>query len=149
MILALGVNKINIRINANINGGDNSMDNVSDSILLSVKKVCGIQADCTDFDTDIIMHINTTFLTLNQLGVGPAKGYSIKNEYDLWSDYLPEDNPNFEAVKTYIGSKVRLIFDPPTSSIVAETLKEVTKELEFRLNVEAETGSGSGVVSNV
>lgn len=124
------------------------MDNVSDSILLSVKKVCGIQADCTDFDTDIIMHINTAFLTLNQLGVGPAKGFSILDESALWSDYLPEDNPNFEAVKTYIGSKVRLIFDPPTSSIVAETLKEVTKELEFRLNVEAETGSGSGVVSN-
>lgn len=118
------------------------MDDVSDSILLSVKKVCGIQPDCTDFDTDIIMHINTAFLTLNQLGVGPAKGFSIADKDALWLDYMPEDNPNFEAVKTYVGAKVRLVFDPPMSSIVAETLKEVTKELEFRLNVEAETGSG-------
>lgn len=124
------------------------MDNVNDSILLSVKKVCGIQPDCTDFDADVIMHINTVFLTLNQLGVGPAKGFSITDNFAVWSDYLPEDNPNFEAVKTYIGAKVRLVFDPPMSSIVAETLKEVTKELEFRLNVEAETGSGSGVISN-
>lgn len=122
------------------------MDDVSDSILLSVKKVCGIQPDCTDFDTDIIMHINTAFLTLNQLGVGPVKGFSIADKDALWLDYIPEDNPNFEAVKTYVGAKVRLVFDPPMSSIVAETLKEVTKELEFRLNVEAETGSG--VISN-
>lgn len=142
MILVLGENSINIRIN----GGDNDMNNVNDSILLSVKKVCGIHPDCTDFDTDIIMHINTAFLTLNQLGVGPAKGFSIADKDALWLDYMPEDNPNFEAVKTYVGAKVRLVFDPPTSSIVAEALKEVTKELEFRLNVEAETGSG--VISN-
>lgn len=151
-ILALGENKINISINANINGGDNDMAsggiNISDSILLSVKKICGIQPECTDFDTDIIMHINTAFLTLNQLNVGPVNGFSIADKTDSWDDYLPEDNPNFEAVKTYIGSKVRLTFDPPTSSVVAESLKETIKELEFRLNVEAETGSGSGVISN-
>lgn len=122
------------------------MDNVSESILLSVKKLVGIQPDCDSFDADIIIHINTAFLTLSQLGVGPVNGFSITDKTDLWSDYLPEDNPNFEAVKTYVGSKVRLVFDPPTSSIVAEALKEVTKELEFRLNVEAETGSG--VISN-
>ena len=121
------------------------MDEVSDSILLSVKKVCGIQPDCTDFDIDIIMHINSTFLILKQLGVGPPKGFSIANEMSSWSDFIPEDDPNFNAVKTYIGAKVRLIFDPPMSSIVAEALKETVKEFEFRLNVEAETGSESEV----
>lgn len=147
MTLVLGVNdSLNISINNNYNGGDNSMDNVSESILLSVKKLLGIHPDCNSFDADIIMHINTAFLTLSQLGVGPPKGFSITDESALWSDYLPKDNPNFEAVKTYVGSKVRLVFDPPMSSIVAEALKEVTKELEFRLNVEAETGSG--VISN-
>lgn len=124
------------------------MDNVSDSILLSVKKLVGIQPDCDSFDADIIMHINTAFLTLNQLGVGPAKGFSITDESTKWLEYMPEDNSNFEAVKTYIGAKVRLIFDPPTSSVVAEALKETVKEFEFRLNVEAETPSGSGVISN-
>lgn len=150
MTLALGENNnINIRINANINGGDKNMAsgdvNVNDSVLLSVKKMVGIQPDCTSFDADIIMYINSAFMVLNQLGLGPTNGFTIKNEYDLWSSFIPEDNKNFEAVKTYMGAKIRLIFDPPTSSVVAEALKETIKEFEFRLNVEAETPSGSEV----
>lgn len=122
------------------------MDNVSESILLSVKKMIAIQPTDESFDADLIIHINSAFFVLNQLGVGPVKGFSITDKTALWSSYLPESNPNFEAVKTYIGSKVRLMFDPPMSSIVAEALKEVVKEFEFRLNVEAETESG--VISN-
>lgn len=147
-ILALGEPKINIRINDNINGGDKVMDNVKESILLSVKKMIGIHPEYTDFDVDIIMHINSTFMILNQLGIGPPNGFTITDASDIWTDYIPEGNKNFEAVKTYIGAKVRLIFDPPTSSVVAEALKETIKEFEFRLNVEAETPSGSEVVQN-
>lgn len=119
--------------------------NINDSILLSVKKMIGIQPEYTDFDPDIMMHINSAFMVLNQLGLGPTNGFTIKNDYDLWTDFIPEGNKNFEAVKTYMGAKVRLIFDPPMSSVVAEALKETVKEFEFRLNVEAETPSGSEV----
>ena len=148
MILVLGVNdNLNIRINANFNGGDDIMEDVTNSILLSVKKVLGIYPDDTSFDADIIMHINSAFMVLNQLGVGQEKGFSIIDKFALWSDFIPEDNANFEAVKTYIGAKVRLIFDPPTSSIVAEALKETVKEFEFRLNVAAETKTESEVTT--
>lgn len=110
-----------------------------DSILTSVKKLLGITEECKHFDTDIIVHINSVFLTLQQLGVGPAKGFSISDEYATWDLYLPEDNPSFEAVKSYIYLKVRLLFDPPSSSAVMESMKNMANELEWRLNVEAET----------
>lgn len=148
MILVLGVNNsVNISINPNINGGDNNMDDVSRSILLSIKKMVGIHPDSYDFDADLIIHINSAFMVLNQLGVGPKNGFTITDSTEEWTDFIPEGNKNFEAVKTYIGAKVRLIFDTPMSSVVAEALKEIVKEMEFRLNVESETPSGSEVTA--
>lgn len=123
------------------------MDDVSKSILLSVKKLLGVHPESYDFDSDIIIHINTAFMVLNQLGIGPKTGFSIFDNTTEWTDFIPADNPNFEAVKTYIGAKVRLLFDPPMSSVVTEALKENVKEMEFRLNVEAETPSVSEVIS--
>lgn len=110
-----------------------------DSILTSIKKMLGITAEYTHFDPDIIMHINTVFLTLAQLGVGPSDGYSIEDDYATWSDFLPEGDKRFEAVKTYIYLKVRLVFDPPTSSAVIEAINRSIAELEWRLNVAAES----------
>ncbi len=115
-----------------------------DSILTSIKKLLGIAEDYKHFDNDIIIHINSVFMILNQLGVGPANGFSISDEFATWADYLPEDNKNFEAVKTYIHLKVKLIFDPPLSSTVAEAMKQMISELEWRLNVEAESGGKEG-----
>lgn len=109
-----------------------------ESILQSIKKLLGMAEDYTAFDADIIIHINSAFMILNQLGVGPANGFSISDENAVWSDYLPENNKNFEAVKTYVYLKVRLIFDPPMSSAVIEAMRQMISELEWRLNVEAE-----------
>lgn len=109
-----------------------------ESILTSIKKLLGITEDYTHFDTDIILHINTVFMVLNQLGIGPANGFSISDKTATWDEFLPTDNKNFEAVKTYIHLKVKLIFDPPLSSAVMESMKQMISELEWRLNVEAE-----------
>ena len=109
-----------------------------ESILTSIKKLLGIEEEYTHFDADIIMHINTTFMILKQLGVGPAEGFSISDATAVWSDFIA-DAQNFEAVKSYMAMKVRLIFDPPTSSAVAEALKQNIAECEWRLNAAAET----------
>ena len=108
-----------------------------DSILTSIKKLLGITAEYTQFDTDLIMHINSVFSILTQLGVGPSTGFSIHDEYSVWTDFLPED-PRLEMVKTYIYLKVRLMFDPPDRSAVADAMKRQIDELEFRLNVAAD-----------
>lgn len=108
-----------------------------DSILTSIKKFLGITAEYTQFDTDLIIHINSVFSILTQLGVGPSTGFSIHDEYSVWTDFLPED-PRLEMVKTYIYLKVRLMFDPPDRSAVADAMKRQIDELEFRLNVAAD-----------
>lgn len=110
-----------------------------ESILQTIKKLLGVSEEYTQFDTDIIMYINTTFMILRQMGVGPATGYSIMDEYALWTDFMSDEDPNFETVKSYIAMKVRLMFDPPTGSIHMECLKSMINELEWRLRVESET----------
>lgn len=108
-----------------------------ESILISIKKMLGITKEYDHFDNDIIMHINSVFMILNQLGVGPSSGFTITGEYETWDTFLPEGQ-NLEAVKSYMYMKVRLLFDPPSSSIVMECMNRMISELEWRLKVEAE-----------
>lgn len=111
-----------------------------ESILTSIKKLLGITAEYTHFDTDIIMHINSAFMTLHQLGVGPEEGFAIRDAEATWIDFLPEASwMKMEAAKTYIYMKVRLAFDPPTSSAVTESFNRMISEAEFRLTVAADT----------
>lgn len=105
-----------------------------ESILTSIKKLLGIAEEYEHFDADIIMHINSVFSILTQLGVGPSNGFSIENKEAKWHDFLGEDN-GVEMVKSYIHLKVKLLFDPPLSSAVMEATNQMIKELEWRLNV--------------
>lgn len=105
-----------------------------ESILHSIKKLLGIAAEYTQFDDDIIMHINTVFLNLTQLGVGPKEGFSIKNEFNCWNEFI-DNNAQLNAVKSYVYLKVKLLFDPPLSSAVIESTNRMISELEWRLNV--------------
>ena len=108
-----------------------------ESILATIKKMLGITADCTHFDSEIIVHINTVMLTLSQIGVGEDIPISITGETETWSTVFG-DMRNIEAVKTYIYIKVRLLFDPPASSYVLESLNRTASELEWRLNVQTD-----------
>lgn len=105
-----------------------------DSILTSIKKLLGISEEYTQFDDDIIMHINTVFLNLTQLGVGPEEGFLIEDDVADWEDFI-EDNAQLQAVKSYVYLKVKLLFDPPLSSSVIESMNRMIAELEWRLNV--------------
>lgn len=107
-----------------------------DSILTSVKKLLGIQENYTNFDADIIMHINTVFAALNQLGVGPERGFMIDDATSTWDKYIT--NYNINMVKSYMYLRVRLLFDPPTSSVLMESMNRSIAELEWRLNVEVD-----------
>lgn len=105
-----------------------------DSILDGTKKALGLAPDYDVFDPDIIMHINSVFSTLNQLGLGPEEGFRIENADATWDTFLG-DNQQLNSVKTYVYLRVRLIFDPPTTSFVMEALKEQLREYEWRFNV--------------
>ena len=121
-----------------VHGGIKGGMRMNDSILTSIKKLLGITEEYEHFDQDIIIHINSVFMILNQLGVGPSNGFSITDKTAVWSDFISEGT-NFESVKSYIYLKVRLLFDPPTTSAVMESMNRMISELEFRLNVSAES----------
>ena len=112
----------------------------NDSILDSTKKLLGISAEDTDFDTDVIININSALAVLTQLGVGPSSGFSITDAESTWSDLVSSDK-RLEFVKTYVYLKVKVAFDPPMSSAVMEAMKQQISELEWRILVAAETKS--------
>ena len=110
-----------------------------DSILTSIKKLLGIVEEYEHFDSDIIMHINSVFADLSQLGVGPSEGFAIRDEEDTWYDFT-EDNMLLQAVKSYVYLRVKVLFD--SSSMGSATLAAYERQIaqwEWRLNVEAET----------
>ena len=121
-----------------VHGGIKGGMRMNDSILTSIKKLLGITEEYEHFDQDIIIHINSVFMILNQLGVGPSNGFSITDKTAVWSDFISEGT-NLESVKSYMYLKVRLLFDPPTTSAVMESMNRMISELEFRLNIAAES----------
>lgn len=109
-----------------------------ESILTSVKKLLGIPEDYIHFDADIIMHINSVFMILTQLGVGPPEGFSIEDDSAIWEDFI-SDNTKLQAIKSYVYLRVRLLFDPPQGSAVIDSINRTISELEWRLNIAAES----------
>lgn len=120
-----------------VRGDGKKGDDMEESILTSIKQLLGIAEEYEHFDPNIIMHINSVFSILTQMGVGPAAGFSIKDKSAVWSDFISEES-KLEAVKSYINMKVRLLFDPPLSSAVIECMNRMISEFEWRLNFAAE-----------
>lgn len=108
-----------------------------ESILTSIKKLLGIDESYDNFDTDIIIHINAALATLSQLGVGPDSGFRIEDSDATWDDFIGDD-PRLDFVRDYVYCKVRLIFDPPTSSAAMEALKQAISEYEWRAMVQCD-----------
>ena len=109
-----------------------------ESILTSIKKMLGIAEEYTHFDADLIMHINSVFAILTQIGVGPSEGFSIEDDTDVWTDFI-QDNKKLESVKSYTYMKVKLLFDPPLNSSVIESMNRIISELEWRIQVAADS----------
>ena len=107
------------------------------SILTSTKKVLGIDAAYVVCDLDIITHINSVFSTLTQLGIGPADGFMIEDDTADWTDFIGDDL-QYNAVKTYVFLKVRMLFDPPQTSYLLDAMNHQIAEVEWRLNVHRE-----------
>lgn len=118
-----------------------NIPNDQDSILLSIKKLLGISKECTDFDTDIIIHINTTLMNLDQLGIEISKSFSVKDNKQTWSEIITEQE-RIDSIITYVYLKVKLVFDPPLSSAVMEANKQSINELEWRLTVQVDENTG-------
>lgn len=110
---------------------------MDESILDSIKSAAGVNADDNAFDDELIMHINTVFMTLRQLGVGPSEPFLISDSSSVWNDFI-SDSKIFPMVKSYTSLCVRRLFDPPTSGALMTAIEKTIAEYEWRLNVEAD-----------
>lgn len=106
------------------------------TVLEDVRKVIGGDMIDPHFDQELCMHINSVLVGLRQIGV--KTGTNIVNDETLWSELVP-NIIDVESIKTWLGLKVRLIFDPPTSSYVSSAIEENLRELEFRIQLEVDT----------
>lgn len=106
----------------------------AESILSSTKKVLGLDDDYDVFDLDIVMHINSVFADLNQLGLGPVLGFEITGNTETWDEFMNGD-PLLNSVKSYVYLRAKLLFDPPPTSYLINAMEEQVKKAEWRLNV--------------
>lgn len=112
------------------------MPELNDSILGTTKKLLQIAPDYTEFDLDIITHINSVFFELNQLGIGPTIGFAIADDSSKWQEFIGVESIN--AVKSFMGLKVRMLFDPPTTSFALDAMTKQAEEMAWRLNIHME-----------
>uniref|UniRef100_A0AAU7GYC9 Virion structural protein n=1 Tax=Streptomyces phage Scarif TaxID=3158858 RepID=A0AAU7GYC9_9CAUD len=113
---------------------------MAQSILNSTKKILGLGENDTSFDVDIMLHINSVISVLTQVGIGPAEGFMIEDATATWDAFVGDD-PRLNLVKTYVYLRVRLLFDPPGTSFVIDSMEKQISEFEWRLNVQREEES--------
>lgn len=118
------------------------MSVITESILDSEKKLLGLDQDYDVFDDDLIIHINTIFGTLHQIGVGPSNQFFISDNTATWSEFTTNEAIVHE-VRSYMFLRLRLLFDPPSSSFVLNSYKEQIQEFEWRLNVKSDEIKGT------
>lgn len=111
---------------------------VPGSILETTKKLLGLGKEYVSFDTDIIVHINTVFSNLTQMGVGPEEGFTITGYSETWDQFITSSELKTQQVKSYMALKVKSLFDPSANGNVSEAIKNAISEMEYRLYVEEE-----------
>lgn len=113
------------------------------SILADIRRSVGAEEWDDAFDVELIDHTNSVFMILTQMGLGPAEGYVIEDEDNQWSEFI-SDPVKYRLVKAYMGLKVRLLFDPPLSSAVMQSMNNQIAEYEWRLTAAAELDKSNG-----
>lgn len=103
-------------------------------ILDDIRKLIGGESYGEDFDTDLIIHTNTALFILSQMGIGKSN-FAIEQGNETWREFLESKQYNLRAVKSWVVLKVRMLFDPPTSSVLAEAIKSNLEELEWRIYI--------------
>ena len=116
---------------------DETSEEINENILQSIKLMLGLMPNDTSFDSVIVMHINSTFLDLQQLGVGPEDGFSLDNSNSKWEEFIPK-GPLLNAVKPYVYLNVKMLFDPPTNTATIDSINRQIARIEWRISIETE-----------
>ena len=111
---------------------------MNESILNSIKAMLGILADDTDFDEELISHINSFISNLTDIKIGPEDGFIIEDATTTW-DQFTDDASIMAAARQYLFAATRLVFDPPSNSFVVTSLEKAKDEAYWRLYIKADT----------
>jgi len=106
------------------------------SILDSIKKMLGVRIDDTNFDQELILHINGALMVLNQLGIGPVEGFVITGADEQWELFL-DDRNDLELIKSDVYLRVKLMFDPPQNSFLTSAIQTQLNEYDWRIEVQS------------
>ena len=106
---------------------------MEDNILQNVKHLLGIPEEYNVFDNDILIHINSVIDVLYQLGYGDGTFYLLDGS-ETWDQYI-ENASHLNIVKTLVYLRVKMLFDPPTSSAAMQSFQNIINEFEFRVNM--------------
>lgn len=119
---------------------------MDESVLTSIKKLLGITEEDTSFDVDILIHIGSVFFILEQLGANVA--HIIEWDKSItWSSVIPNIEL-IEIVKSFVYLRVKLLFDPPASSSLVESINRMSNEFEWRISVAVDPPKLAPVVEN-
>lgn len=110
---------------------------MNEKILVTLKRMLGLESDQNAFDTEITLIANGIFHDLYQMGVGTEEPFSIETGNETWNDFL-ENKTDLESVKPYVYLKIRVVFDPPTSATVMEAINKRISEFEWRMYAQEE-----------
>lgn len=124
-----------------------TFDPMEESILDSVKLSLGIPVEYEHFDQQIMLHLNTVMAILPQLGVGPEEGFFVQDDSTVWGDLIGDTELAYKLlyVKSYVCLRVRLLFDPPSSSGAIDAMERQMRELEWRITVTKDPVNGEEV----
>lgn len=114
---------------------------MSDSILVSVKKMLGLEEDYTPFDDELTGHINSAIMAAHQIGIGKPD-FMITGASETWEDWLGEEASHYASIRHYIYLKTKISWDPPANSFIATAIEKQIDESTWRLNVQAESSGG-------
>lgn len=117
------------------------------SILIDIKQVCGLEPDDPSFDRDLILAINSELSILNQVGIGPELGFMIESDTATWDDFI-QGELRLNLVKTYLSLKVRLLFDPPTTSYLIAAYEKQADMYLWRIREYREGVAWTPPISN-
>ena len=120
------------------------MSGLSNSILVSMKQTMWPDVEegtNMPFDAELIMHINSIFTDLYQLGIGPESPYQITGETETWTDFF-SDIDKVNDVKSYMYLRLRLLFDPPQNSFLVQSYEKQIEKMEWRLTVSSDELEG-------
>lgn len=112
------------------------MAEIDGSILDTIKLLCRLDPEDTSYDSELVTHTNTIFFVLQQLGIGPKAGFTILGADEKWSEFVAEDY--ITAVRSYMGLRVQLLFDPPSTGPATQAMERQAEQLEWRLYIQME-----------